>query len=134
MQLQRTQLETLPAEIAALTSTIKELQQQQHASLSDNPELNLPLQPTLSLLNKRNQESTDLDRQIAVLRERLPHKQQEVSKLSNDVEGLQKRKMEAVRGAQEAQRKRIAGGGEGLEEKGRWLRAQEKALRGMLEV
>ncbi|KAF2724669.1 hypothetical protein K431DRAFT_281620 [Polychaeton citri CBS 116435] len=136
VQLQRTQLDVLPSQINALSTTIEELKQQQHASHSDDPDLNLPLQPTVALLNKRNQELADLDRQIALLRERLPHKQQEAERLKEDVELLQRRKEEAVKSTQEAQRKRAAGGsvGDGLEEKARWLKAQGMALRGMLEV
>lgn len=52
IQLQTTQLEHLPAEIANLEATIAQLQQSS-APKSDNPALSLPLQPTLELLSER---------------------------------------------------------------------------------
>ncbi len=134
IQLQTTQLESLPEEIAKLESTIATLRESRGAR-SDDPALNMPLQPTLDLLDEREAESDSLDRQIESLRATLPHKQAQVSALQEEVSILNAKKIRAVQEAQEARKRRDNGGiGDELEEQGRWLRSVEAGLRTMLEV
>ncbi|KAK3049003.1 hypothetical protein LTR09_009657 [Extremus antarcticus] len=134
VQLQTTQLESLPEEISNLESTISTLRQTQPPK-SSNPALSLPLQPTLELLEEREGQLESMDRQIETLRAALPHKQAQVAALQDEVSILNAKKISAVQGAQDARRRREVGGLEDeLEERGRWLRGVEAGLRGMLEV
>ncbi|KAK3711845.1 hypothetical protein LTR37_009363 [Vermiconidia calcicola] len=135
IQLQKTQLESLPNGIANLEATIAVLRQSQ-GPRSDNPSLSLPLQPTLTLLGEREEQLADMDRQIEALQAALPHKQVQVTAMQDEVSILNAKKIRAVDEAREARRRRAKGGGVGdeLEERGRWLRGVEAGLRGMLEV
>ncbi|KAI7306700.1 hypothetical protein KC340_g11644 [Hortaea werneckii] len=137
VRLKTTQLETLPSEIANLESIITDLQSAAQPK-SSNPSLNLPLQPTVELLEKREQESADLDAKIEALRAALPGKRQQVERLRDELTPMQARKIKTVQEAQEGRRRREGGGaggaGDELEEKGRWLRGSEASLKGMLET
>ena len=137
VRLKTTQLETLPSEIANLERIITDLQSAAQPK-SSNPSLNLPLQPSVELLEKREQESADLDAKIEALRAALPGKRQQVERLRDELTPMQARKIKTVQEAQEARRRREGGGaggaGDELEEKGRWLRGSEASLKGMLEV
>lgn len=135
VQLRTTQLESLPVEIEKLEQSIARLQQD-HAPQSDNPELALPLAETTRLLQERQAESALLDAQIAKLKAQLPGRARELEKLERELKPLETQKQATVAAAKEAQRRREEGGGIGdkLEERGRWLRASEQALKDMLEV
>lgn len=134
VELQTAQLAALPEEISNLESTIENLRASQQPK-SSNPELNLPLQPTLALLSKKEQEIADLDRQIANLQRVLPEKKRAVADLEGDLGPLEARKNAAVQSANEAKRGRENGGlGDELEERGRWLKGVDSGLRAMLEV
>ena len=134
MQLQTQQLETLPSEIESLEQTISQLRQAR-GPRSENPALTLPLQPTLELLNDREEEVASLDRQIEALQAALPHKQAQVGALQDEVSILNAKKIRAVEEAMEARRGREGGGiVDELEERGRWLRGVDGALRVMLEA
>lgn len=95
----------------------------------------MPLQPTLDLLNEREEQLADLDRQIEALRAALPLKREEIAALQDEVSILNTKKIRAVEEAKEARRRRENGGmGDDLDERGRWLRGVEGGLRTMLEV
>lgn len=95
----------------------------------------MPLQPTLELLAEREQQLSEVDRQIAALQAALPAKRQDVERLQDELAPLQMRKINAVQEAKEARRRRENGGlGDELEERGRWLRSVDSGLRAMLEV
>lgn len=129
-----TQLETLPIEISHLQASIEALQQRQEPKPED-PEMALPLQPTLDLLREREQESINIQLEIEKLQAALPAKKAEVQRLQDELAPIQMRKMMAVEEAQEARRRREQGDmADELEEKGRWLRGVEAGLKGMLEV
>lgn len=132
--LQTAQLEGLPEEIAQLETKLVALRASQQPK-SSNPSLNLPLQPTLSLLSNKEQELADLDRQIANLQRVLPEKKRAVAALEADLGPLEARKNNAVQNAAEAKRGRENGGlGDELEERGRWLKGVDSGLKAMLEV
>lgn len=135
MQLRRQQLETLPAEIEGLEASIAQLKQDQTPT-SSNPELSLPLPETLRLLNEREADLAALNAQVAQLQSSLPNRAKELEKLERELKPLETQKQGTVAAAKEARRRKEEGGGIGdeLEEKGRWLTASEKALKGMLEV
>lgn len=95
----------------------------------------MPLQQTLDLLNEREDQLMDIDRQIEALRESLPHKKNEVAALQDEVAILNTKKIKAVMEAKEARKRRENGGiGDELDERGRWLRGVDSGLRTMLEV
>lgn len=134
IQLQSAQLENLPDEIADLEATIAELGQFSTPK-SDNPDLSLPLQPTLELLSEREDELASINAQIEALQSAMPSKEAQVEQLRDEVSMANARKIKAVEEAKEARRRRENGGmGDELEERGRWLRGVETGLRTMLEA
>ncbi|KAF2709766.1 hypothetical protein K504DRAFT_502478 [Pleomassaria siparia CBS 279.74] len=135
IRLRTAQLESLPAEIEGLESSIERLRQEQ-TPLSSNPELALPLPDTLELVREREAELEALNAQLAALQSVLPSKTRELENLERELKPLETQKQSTVTAAKEARHRREEGGGIGdeLEERGRWLRASEKALREMLDV
>ncbi|KAF2691537.1 hypothetical protein K458DRAFT_324961 [Lentithecium fluviatile CBS 122367] len=135
VQLRTQQLESLPAEIEGLEAEIEKLKTEQ-APPSNNPELALPLPETMKLLQAREADLTALNAQLAKLQSSLPNRTRELEKLERELKPLETQKQGTVAAAKEARRRKEEGGGIGdeLEERGRWLRASEKALKDMLEV
>lgn len=135
VKLQKTQLSNLPAHIAELETTIEALRSS-HPSpkKSDNPNLNLSLADTASLLVQREAELASLNSQLSVLQSTLPRKTRELERLEAELRPLVNQKMVAVQQALEARKRREEGGVDELEEKGRWYRASEVALAKMLGV
>lgn len=135
VQAQKTQLHGLPVHIAELESTIEALRSS-HPSpkKSDNPNLNLSLADTQSLLSQREADLASLNSQVSVLQATLPRKTREVERLEVELQPLVNQKKFAVQQALEARKRREEGGVDELEEKGRWYRASEIALGKMLGV
>ncbi|RMZ72325.1 60s ribosomal l37 [Pyrenophora seminiperda CCB06] len=135
LQLRTEQLESLPAEIAGLEASIEQLQKEQ-TPVSKKAELALPLPETQRVLSEREAELAGLNAQIASLQAAVPKRSRDVEKLERELRPLETQKQGTVAAAKEAQRRKEEGGGIGdeLEERGRWLRASEKALRDMLDV
>lgn len=135
VQLRTAQLESLPLEIANLEANLERLKQEQ-APPSENPELALPLPETTKLLQERETELESLNARLAQLQAVLPNRTRELEKLERELKPLETQKQGTVTAAKEARRRREEGGGIGdkLEERGRWLRASETALKQMLEV
>ncbi|KAI4691018.1 uncharacterized protein J4E88_002495 [Alternaria novae-zelandiae] len=135
LQLRTQQLESLPAEIAGLEATIEQLKHEQ-TPVSTNPELCLPLPETQRVLSEREAELAALNAQIASLQATIPNRTRDLEKLERELRPLETQKQGTVAAAREARRRKEEGGGIGdeLEERGRWLRASEKALRDMLDV
>lgn len=97
--------------------------------------MSMPLQPTLDLLREREQELQSIDLEIERLQAALPAKRAEVQRLQDELAPIQMRKIKAVEEAKEARRRREHGGmADELEEKGRWLRGVESAMKSMLEI
>lgn len=134
VQLQTSQIDSLPAEITYLETSIESLRQRQEPEASD-PEMRLPLQPTRDLLKERERELRNVEMEIEKLTAALPAKKAEVQRLQDELAPIQMRKIKAVEEAQEAKSRREHGGAaDELEEEGRWLRGVEKSLKAMLEV
>ncbi|KAF1945127.1 hypothetical protein EJ02DRAFT_339678 [Clathrospora elynae] len=135
LKLRTQQLESLPTEIDGLEASIKQLKQDQTPA-SDNPELALPLPETQRVLSEREAELAALKARIASLQASMPNRTRELEKLERELRPLETQKQGTVAAAKEARRRKEEGGGIGdeLEERGRWLRASEKALTEMLEV
>ncbi|KAL4805547.1 hypothetical protein BDV18DRAFT_21372 [Aspergillus unguis] len=129
VQLQMTQLATLPESIESLESTIAALRAKQIADSDKSSSQNLPLPATLSLLAEREAELAALNRQIAAAQNTLPRKTREAETMERELGVLERQKSEAINQAREAQRKKQEGESDGLEEAGRWYRSAEEALK-----
>ncbi|KAJ5530630.1 hypothetical protein N7527_004023 [Penicillium freii] len=131
VELQTTQLSTLPASIENLESTIAELRAKQIATMdpSDSSSQNLPLPATLALLAEREAELAALNRQLAAVHNTLPRKTREAEAVERECSVLERRKSDAIAQAREAQRKKQQGESDGLEEMGRWYRGAEETLK-----
>ncbi|PGH26644.1 hypothetical protein AJ80_01589 [Polytolypa hystricis UAMH7299] len=140
VQLQTTQLSTLPASIENLEFTIAELRASSQASQFAGSESGipssqtLPLPATLKLLAEREAELAKIDRQLASLETALPRKTREAEAVERELAGLERKKIEAVAEAKEAQRRKQEGESDGLEEMGRWYRGAEKLLKDFVGV
>ncbi|KAL4739091.1 hypothetical protein BDV11DRAFT_188290 [Aspergillus similis] len=134
VQLQMTQLATLPESIENLESTIAVLRAKQVANSETSSSQNLPLPATLSLLAKREAELAALNRQIAAAQNTLPRKTREAETMERELGILERRKSEAIMQAREAQRKKQEGESDGLEEAGRWYRSAEEVLKKLVGV
>lgn len=131
VELQTTQLSTLPASIENLESTIAELRAKQITTMdpSDSSSQNLPLPATLALLAEREAELASLNRQLAAIHNTLPRKTREAEAVERECSVLERRKSDAIAQAREAQRKKQQGESDGLEEMGRWYRGAEETLK-----
>jgi chromosome segregation ATPase len=130
------QLSTLPSEVATLQASVEKLQKAQAVDPA-NPSFSLPLPEIQSLLANQENELLHLDTQIAMLQASIPRKTKELDRLERELEPLEIQKNGVVAAAKEARRRRDegeAGIGDGLEQRGRWLRAVDKGLVEMLGV
>ncbi|KAL8822497.1 MAG: hypothetical protein Q9191_006767 [Dirinaria sp. TL-2023a] len=138
VQLQTTQLNSLPPQIASLNETITALRstlQQPASSSTASPNLALPLDATLALVSERRNEIEALDEQIKSLQQGLGAKTTALEEAQSDLKLLEEQAEVAVQAASEAGRRR--GGAEGVDElemRGRWLQGVEYSLRNMLDV
>ncbi|KAJ5886692.1 uncharacterized protein N7473_009366 [Penicillium subrubescens] len=137
VEVQMTQLSTLPDSIENLESTIAGLRAKQVAGMTSSDlrsSQNLPLPATMALLSEREAELAALNRQIAAVQNTLPRKTREAEAIERECTVLERRKIEAVTQAREAQRKKQQGESDGLEEMGRWYRGAEETLKEMVGV
>jgi chromosome segregation ATPase len=134
IHLQTAQLDALPTDIRNLQTTIAALKATQDTP-SSQPMLNLPLQPTISLLSDKEAELAALDRQLAALNSALPHKKRRLADLKADVEPVESRKRAALTQAKDAQKKRGQHAqAQHLDERGKWLKSVDTGLRLMLQI
>ncbi|KAL1859090.1 hypothetical protein Plec18170_002204 [Paecilomyces lecythidis] len=134
IQLQTTQLSTLPESIENLESTIATLRAKQVTNDDASSSQNLPLPATLALLSEREAELAAVNRQLASLQNTLPRKTREAEAMERELGVLERKKGEAVAQAKEAQRRKREGESDGLEEMGRWYRGTEESLKQLLGV
>ncbi len=136
IQLQTSQLESLPTDIANLESTLQLLRETQSPSSTDES-LSLPLPATLALLSTREAELAQLNHQLKSLESALPRKTRELERLENELRPLELQKQGSTAAAKEARRRKeegLKGQGDDLEQRGRWWRGVEAGLKGMLEI
>lgn len=128
-------LRALPEKITGLEARIAELRQQLQPG--ENPNLNLPLTKTLELVAEKKLLRHELDRQLEQLRSQVPRKKKEMERLQTELQPLEQKRQNSVAAAKEAKRRKeqaLGGVEDDLEERGRWLRASEVALKHMLEI
>ncbi|KAF4269812.1 hypothetical protein KXW98_005540 [Aspergillus fumigatus] len=134
VQLQMTQLSTLPESIENLESTIAGLRAKQVATMGTTSSQSLPLPVTLSLLAEREAELAALNRQLAAVQNVLPRKTREAEAMERELSVLERRRSEATAQAREAQRMKQEGKSDGLEELGRWYKSAEETLKSLVGV
>jgi chromosome segregation ATPase len=135
IQMETTQLQELPAKIGALQTSVEELKAAQQPG--SNPTLNLPLEKTLALVEERERERAELDRQLEQLQVMVPRKTRELERLNAELQPLEVKRLGSTASAREAKRRKeeaLGGVGDDLEERGRWWRGVESGLKGMLGV
>lgn len=135
LQIETTTLQELPDKIAGLEERIAELKEQLQPG--ENPNLNLPLAKTLELVTEKKRQKHELDRQLEQLRSQVPRKRKEMERLQAELQPLEVKRQNSVAAAKEARRRKeqaLGGVEDDLEERGRWWRASETALKQMLEI
>ncbi|TVY30352.1 Kinetochore protein [Lachnellula hyalina] len=135
VQLQTTQLQQLPENIEGLQASIEELKATQQPG--SNPILSMPLEKTLALVEERQRERAELDRQLEQLQLLVPRKTRELERLNAELQPLEVKRLGSTASAREAKRRKeeaLGGFGDDLEERGRWWRGVEGGLKGMLGV
>ncbi|KAH8884248.1 hypothetical protein GQ53DRAFT_752311 [Thozetella sp. PMI_491] len=136
VQLETKRLRELPEAVARLEASIaKHKRAQDDPNL--RPELNLPLAKTTALLDERRAKISELDRQLEQLNNQVPRKRKELERLQAELAPLEAKKQNSTTAAREARRRKEAALGgveDDLEERGRWWRASETALKQMLDI
>ena len=95
------------------------------------PRQHLSLTQTQSTIQQRRQETHDMDLQIAELQRQLSVQMRECETAERDLDGLERRKDEAVLAAREARRVKEEGGRDQVAELGRWYRGVEAVMTGL---
>jgi len=135
IQMQTTQLKELPEKIEELQASIKELRAAQAPGSS--PNLGLPLEKTLKLVEEKERERAELDRQLEQLQVMVPRKTRELERLNAELQPLEMKRLGSTAAAKEAKRRKeeaLGGVGDDLEERGKWWRGVEGGLKGMLGI
>ncbi|KAF3768481.1 hypothetical protein M406DRAFT_249513 [Cryphonectria parasitica EP155] len=128
-------LRELPDKIEGLEARIGELRERLQPG--ENPNLNLPLAKTLELVAERKRQRHELDRQLEQLRSQVPRRRKEMERLQAELQPLEQKRQNSMAAAKEARRRKeqaLGGVEDDLEERGRWWRASELALRQMLDI
>ncbi|KAK6840207.1 hypothetical protein PG987_006073 [Apiospora arundinis] len=137
VQLDTAKLEELPTKIAGLEEKVQELRTTHAERLHENPDMNLPLQKTIDLVDERKRRRDELDRQLEQLQNQVPRKKKELERLQAELQPLETKRTNSTAAARESQRRKegaVGGVEDDLEERGRWFRAAEAGLRQMLEL
>jgi len=135
IQMQTTQLKELPEKIEELQASIEELRAAQAPGSS--PNLGLPLEKTLKLVEEKERERAELDRQLEQLQVMVPRKTRELERLNAELQPLEMKRLGSTAAAKEAKRRKeeaLGGVGDDLEERGKWWRGVEGGLKGMLGI
>lgn len=135
VQMETATLREMPDRIAGLEERISELREQLQPG--ENPSLNLPLAKTLELVAEKKLQRHELERQLEQLRAQVPRKRKEMERLQTELQPLEVKRQNSQAAAKEARRRKeqaLGGVEDDLEERGRWWRASEAALKQMLEI
>lgn len=134
VQTDTAKLKELPGRIADLEERVAELKEAQAPGQS--PYMALPLAKTLELVDEKKRQQQQLDRELEQLQSRVPRKRKELERLQAELQPLEAKRQNSKAAAKEARRRKEGAGGDAddLEERGRWLRASEAALKQMLDI
>lgn len=135
VRMETVRLREMPVKIRGLEERIDELREQLQPG--ENPSLNLPLAKTLELVAEKKRQRHELDRQLEQLRSQVPRKKKEMERKQAELQPLEQKRQNIVTAAKEARRKKeqaLGGVEDDLDERGRWWRASETALKQMLDI
>lgn len=135
VRMETVRLREMPVKIRGLEERIAELREQLQPG--ENPSLNLPLAKTLELVAEKKRQRHELDRQLEQLRSQVPRKKKEIERKQAELQPLEQKRQNIVTAAKEARRKKeqaLGGVEDDLDERGRWWRASETALKQMLDI
>lgn len=135
IQMEAKSLGELPDKVAGLEERIAELKAQLQPG--ENPNLNLPLAKTLELVAEKRRQKHELDRQLEQLKAQVPRKRKEMERLQTELQPLELKRQNSATAAKDARRRKeqaLGGVEDDLEERGRWWRASEAALKQILEI
>jgi chromosome segregation ATPase len=134
---QTMRLRELPERIEGLEEGIATLRAAGHGDAAAGREMNLPLDRTLELVVEKKRKAAELDKQIESLSATVPRKRKEAERLGAELATLEARRANSTTAAREARKRkeaRLGGAEDDLEQRGRWLRAEEAVLKKMLEI
>ncbi|POS84838.1 hypothetical protein EPUL_005277, partial [Erysiphe pulchra] len=132
IQLQTATLKTLPVKIQSLEDVIKSLRDLQN--VGSNPNLLLPLDKALELIEQREKETAELDRQTRQLQDvMVPRMTKQLERLETEIQSLEAKSLSCAASAREAKKRKEnkLDGEYDLEERGRWWTAVENGLKGI---
>ncbi|KAK1991483.1 hypothetical protein LX36DRAFT_753562 [Colletotrichum falcatum] len=134
VRLDTARLRELPDKMAELEERVAELREAQEPGRK--PHMNLPLAKTLELVEEKKRRQQQLDRELEQLQAKVPRKRKEAERLQAELQPLEAKRQNSKVAAKEARRRKEGAGGDAddLEERGRWLRASEAALKKMLDI
>ncbi|RKF59413.1 putative 60s ribosomal protein l37 protein [Erysiphe neolycopersici] len=135
IQLQTAELKTFPSKLESLEGIIKSLRDLQNEG--SNPNLLLPLDKTLGIIEQREKESAELDRQIRQLQDVIvPRKTKQLERLGTEIQSLESKSLSCAASAREAKKRKenTLDGEYDLEERGRWWTGVENGLRKIFSI
>lgn len=135
IQLQTAELKTLPPKIQSLEDSIQSLRDLRN--VGSNPNLLLPLDKTLELIEQREMETAELDRQIRQLQDvMVPRKTKQIERLETEIQSLEAKSSSCAASAREAKKRKenTLDGENDLEERGRWWTGVENGLKGIFSI
>ncbi|KIW73336.1 hypothetical protein PV04_01466 [Phialophora macrospora] len=135
-------LERVPLEIEELRREVERLQAElaarrgeEHDQGTPDPRMTMSLAGTEEALAAQRARNAEIDRLIADLQAQMPAKVRDVERMDRELAELERRRNEATRLAVEGRRRREElGGKDEMEELGRWYRASESVMKGVLGV
>jgi chromosome segregation ATPase len=132
-------LERMPAEIEALRAEVESLQreianQRGEQRGSEDPRMQMSLAATEQALAEQRERNAEVDRKIAELQKQMPGKVKQVEKMDRELAELERKRNESTRLAIELRRRREAGGRDEMDDLGRWYRANEAVMKGLLGI
>lgn len=136
-------LDKLPVEIERLQLEVEEVKRGlaekrevlgAKSGQDANPRMQMGLDATRAALEARREENRRLDEEIEELKRQMPAKMRECERAERELEEIEKRRNEVTRQARDVKRIREEGGRDHVGERGKWYRAQETVMKGLLEI
>lgn len=145
MQLQTSQLSTLPTQIAHLEDTIAQLRSRSAAADSDDDNAEDQTRPTLTpavralalpelqaLLAEREAEASSVGRHLSSTQAAAQRRGREAEAMERELAGLERRRAETTAAMEQTLRRKRDGESDGLEQMGKWYRGVDKGLKDMV--
>ncbi|OCT53683.1 hypothetical protein CLCR_10617 [Cladophialophora carrionii] len=129
------EIEELKREVERLGAEIAARRGDRHDGPPSDPRMRMSLAETEEALAAQRARNAEVDRMIADLQDRMPARVRDVESMDRELAELERRRNEAARLAVEGRRRREEQGGrDEMEELGRWYRASEGVMKGLMAV